>query len=292
MIRRAFLSLAFAAACATGLSAHAEEAAPPKVLFLTKSAGFQHSVITRENDQPGLAETVLSKVVKEMGGEATCTKDASLINAENLKNYNVVVFYTTGILTEAGTDGRPPMGENGMQELQDWLNAGGGFVGFHCASDTFHGEGDAVTPYISMLGGEFAGHGTQFFGLFTVLDKEHPAMAPFESPYRVNDEWYYFKNMDEKNVHVLALLNPDKAKEKLGQKVEPYSRSYPIAWCKGIGKGRLYYNAMGHREDVWESEVFQKSLAGALTWAKGDAPLNADPNWEQAMAAVKQADAK
>jgi hypothetical protein len=27
---------------------------------------------------------------------------------------------------------------------------------------------------------------------------------------------------------------------------------------------------MGHREDVWTSERFQKMLAGAITWAAGE----------------------
>jgi uncharacterized protein len=31
----------------------------------------------------------------------------------------------------------------------------------------------------------------------------------------------------------------------------------------------VYYNAMGHRDDVWTSDRFQQMLAGAITWATG-----------------------
>jgi type 1 glutamine amidotransferase len=176
------------------------------------------------------------------------------------------------------------MGPNGVQELLDWINAGGGFVGFHCGCDTFHGEGDTITPYIAMIGGEFAGHGPQFFGKLIVVDKDHPAMKPFKSPYRVNDEWYYFKNLDTQNIHVLALLDSGKAAAKIGDKHPPYKTIYPIAWTKAMGEGRVFYNAMGHREDVWENPDFQQSVAGAITWANGDSALNAEPNYEAAMA--------
>lgn len=286
MHRRNFIALTLALLAAAH-TVHAETPVPagPRVLFISKSAGFQHSVIERNGVNPGMAETIVENVIKGMGGTATATKDASLVNAENLKNYDVVVFYTTGILTEPGTDGMPPLGPNGLQELQDWIKAGGGFVGFHCATDTFHGEGDTVTPYIEMIGGEFEGHGPQFFGLFTVVDPTHPTMSAFPSPYKVNDEWYAFKNLNTEKIHVLALLDARVAFEKMrGKGLAAYATPYPIAWCRGFGDGRVFYNAMGHREDVWESEVFQKSLANAVTWAKGEGPLNAEPNYDKVMA--------
>ncbi len=271
------------------LGAFAEEATTgPRVLFLNKSAGFQHSVIARKDDAPSHAEIIMAKVVADLGGTVESTKDAKLVSAENLKNYDVVVFYTTGDLTEPGFDRMTPMAKEGPQELLDWITAGGGFIGFHCASDTFHGEGDTVTPYIEMVGGEFAGHGPQFFGKFTVVDATHPTMQPITSPWRVNDEWYYFKNLNTEKIRVLALLDTGKAAEKLAESHPPYAAgAYPIAWCRAYGEGRVFYNAMGHREDVWDAEPFQKSLAAALLWARGDGELHAEPNYEAALAASK-----
>jgi hypothetical protein len=50
---------------------------------------------------------------------------------------------------------------------------------------------------------------------------------------------------------------------------------YPIAWCKMYGAGRVFYTALGHREEVWESPDFQKHLLGGIKWAvrleRGDA---------------------
>lgn len=284
MIRRLFATLMLAIAPLVLPVAHAEEAAPagPRVLFLTKSAGFQHSVIAQKDGQPSYAENIMNDVVKRIGGTVQSTKDAKVINAENLKNFDVVIFVTTGDLTEPGFDRMTPMAKEGPDELLAWIKAGGGFIGLHCASDTFHSEEGSVSPYIDMLGGEFAGHGPQFFGKFTVVNDSHPTMKPITSPWRVNEEWYYFKNLNTANIHVLALLDPDRAAEKLAKDHPAYAQGpYPIAWCRAFGDGRVFYNAMGHREDVWDAPQFQQSLAEAILWADGKGELNAEPNYDK-----------
>ena len=53
---------------------------------------------------------------------------------------------------------------------------------------------------------------------------------------------------------------------------------FPIAWARKEGKGRVYYNAMGHREDIWTSERFHQILAGAVGWATGRADAQLDEN--------------
>ena len=53
---------------------------------------------------------------------------------------------------------------------------------------------------------------------------------------------------------------------------------FPIAWARKEGKGRVYYNAMGHREDIWMGDPFHQMLAGAVTWATGRAEAEFDQN--------------
>jgi type 1 glutamine amidotransferase len=296
MTRRLLLATFLTTLTALLPSAQAQDAAAPtgpRVLFLTKSAGFQHSVIAQKDGQPSYAENVMKEIVKRVGGTLQTTKDAKTINAENLKNFDVVIFYTTGDLTQPGFDQMTPMAKEGPDELFSWIKAGGGFVGLHCASDTFHSEEGSVSPYIEMLGGEFAGHGPQFFGKFTVVDETHPAMKPITSPWRVNEEWYYFKNLNTANIHVLALLDPGRAAEKVGKDHPAYAQGpYPIAWCRGFGDGRVFYNAMGHREDVWDAPEFQQSLAESILWSDGKGELNAEPNYDKVVPAPVAAPAE
>ncbi len=42
---------------------------------------------------------------------------------------------------------------------------------------------------------------------------------------------------------------------------------HPIAWWHCQGKGRAYYNAMGHTKESYAEPLFQAALAGAVRWA-------------------------
>lgn len=276
MICRMLKVATLAGAVIMGASAGAEDGA--RVLFMSKSAGFEHSSIKQENGQPSHVDGVLSQLAAKMQAKVTSTKDAGQVNAENLKNFDVVIFYTTGDLTTPGTDKNPPMSSTGVQELIAWVRNGGGFMAYHCGSDTLHRTDAAPeSPYLDMLGGEFLTHGKQFVGKLIVVDKDHPAMAHFQDGWEVNDEWYTFKNMLKEKIHVLALLDP---RDQRQAQPEKYNiANYPVVWCSQEGKGRVYYNAMGHREDVWDNPDFQQTVVDAINWASGKGPADADPNF-------------
>jgi type 1 glutamine amidotransferase len=77
--------------------------------------------------------------------------------------------------------------------------------------------------------------------------------------------------------------------ETEGMRDSDYQRPpFPIAWARKENKGRLYYNAMGHRDDVWMSERFRQMLAGAVAWTLGaeDAALTANMSWVTPHASV------
>jgi len=45
--------------------------------------------------------------------------------------------------------------------------------------------------------------------------------------------------------------------------------NYPQTWARMHGKGRVFYNSMGHREDVWANPKFQELAIAGLDWATG-----------------------
>ena len=263
-----------------GVSAQEQKSAGPRILFLSKSAGFEHSAIRWADLKKSHVGSILEQVVAEdMGGTVLQTKDAGLVNAENLKNYDVVVFYTTGDLTQTGTDGQPAMSPEGVSDLIAWVNQGGGFIGFHSTTDTFHSEGDTPSPFIQLIGGEFLTHGKQFEGRVKVVSPEHPCTQNMPATWTMNDEWYAFRNLDTEGMHVLALLQPG---EQRAEQPDKYNiPDYPIAWVRKQGEGRVYYNAMGHREDVWIDATFQKTMVDAINWAMGKGELDAAPNYHE-----------
>src|SRR5262249_37647411 len=193
------------------------------------------------------------------------------------------VFETTGNLRTPGTDQAPPISADGEKAFYDAIRGGKGFLGMHCAADTFGHFGDrnkgADDPYIQMIGGEFIIHGDQQPSRIEIADPSFPGLAGgFGSAgqsFTITDEWYALKNMPE-DLHVILVQVTD------GMKGQMYHRpNFPMTWARNYGKGRVFYTSMGHREDVWENPMYQGLLLGALGWATGQVEANIEPNIRQ-----------
>ena len=257
-------SAAAAVTAALGRVVRAADAPPKRVLFFTKSSGFQHGVIDRHGgDGPAYAERILVDLGKGHGLDVTASKDGSLFTPAGLAPFDAFAFYTTGDLTTAGTDGQPPMPPGGKQALLDAVAGGKGFLGIPPATHTFPSHGDDIDPYIAMLGGEFVAHGQQQQSTARVVDPKFPGV-PAADVTRV-EEWYAL-------VHLAPDLHPILVQETKGMRGAMYQRPpYPSTWARRHGKGRVFYTSMGHREDVWTDPAFTSLLLGGLAWATGTA---------------------
>jgi uncharacterized protein len=261
---------------------------PKKVLFFTKSSGFQHSVITRKVGKLGWAERILTEIGKEHGFEVVASKDGRLFNPDQIGEWDAFAFETTGDLTTPGThkDGEP-MSVEGKTAFLDSIRVGKGFLGIHCATDTFHSKGDQIDPFIEMIGGEFIRHGAQQKVRIDVVDPDFPGVKPFGSSFEIMDEWYALKNFQD-DLHVILVQNT-KDMEKTKGSNNVYDRpSFPETWARMHGKGRVFYTSMGHREDVWDNPLFQGLLIGALSWATGKVEASIEPNVSKVTPGYKQ----
>lgn len=259
-----------------------------KILFFTKSSGFEHSVISWKKGQPSHAEKVLQELGAQNGWEFTFSKDGSKFSKDYLAQFDTVMFYTSGDLSSPGTDGQPPITAEGKQALFDYVKSGKGFVGTHSASDTWHTDneskkgperflnhGDKADAYVRFLGGEFIKHGAQQMAKNTVTDPKFPGFETLGSEFSVHEEWYSVKDFT-KDVHVLTVIDSP------SMKGDEYKRpAYPTSWARKEGEGRIWYTAMGHREDVWTSPLFQKMLAGGLQWATGEVKADVPANLKE-----------
>lgn len=287
MQRRQFLRTT-AALSLGSFCLHAADAPKRRILFFTKSSGFEHDVISYKKGTPGFAEKVLSELGAKNHWEFVFSKDGSLFTADYLKQFDALFFYTTGDLCSAGTDMQPPMTEQGKQALLDCVAGGKGFIGSHSASDTFHTKneakkgpdryvnfGDAADPYVKMLGGEFIKHGAQQKAPMRCVDAKFPGFEKYAAGFELNEEWYSLKDFRD-DLHVLLV------QETAAMKGVEYERpAYPATWARMHGKGRVFYTSMGHREDVWTSPIFQEILTGGIAWALGDVKADVTPNLAQ-----------
>lgn len=256
-----------------------------RILFFTKSSGFEHGVIKRKGDELSLAEKTLTELGARNNFEVTCSKDGSLFTTAYLQQYDAYFFYTTGDLTQPGTDKNPPMTPEGKAAFLDAIKNGKGFVGTHSATDTFHtppdtpdranryiNHGDKADPYVRMIGAEFIKHGKQQAAKMRVADRNFPGFRALSTDFTLLEEWYSLKDFSP-DLHVLLV------QETGGMTGPDYQRApYPATWARKHGKGRVFYTSMGHRDDVWSNEMYQNILVGALSWAAGVARFEIKPN--------------
>ncbi|MBT8037567.1 MAG: ThuA domain-containing protein [Verrucomicrobiae bacterium] len=268
------------------LACLAISAAEPKqrILFFSKSSGFEHPVISWKKGQPSHAEKVLMEIGKSKNWEFEFSKDGSKFSKDYLAGFDTLIFYTTGDLTTAGKDKHPPMTQEGKTALLDYVNNGGGFIGLHCATDTFKTQGvpkqvnnhDKCGAFICMVGGEFNGHGKQQEATNLVVNPKFPGYENLGKSFTLLEEWYALKHL-QPDMHVLQVL------QTKGMMGNMYKRpNFPVSWARMEGKGKVYYNAMGHREDVWTNDLFKNMIIGAVQWTSGDASVEIPSNLKEA----------
>jgi len=276
----------------------ADDVVTKKVLFFSKSSGYEHSVIKLPgspfkpgggSEVPGLAFQVLKEIGARDHIDFVFSKDGSLFTPEYLAGFDAIYFHTTGDLTTVGTDGNPAMTPAGKEALLKAVEGGKGFIGTHCATDTFHspggadiagqrffGDGANADAYIKMIGGEFIIHGAQQKSHLIVIDPKFPGMSAVAPDNSNVEEWYAMKDFAS-NLHVLLV------QDTAGMKGEPYQRpNYPSTWARVYGKGRVFYTNLGHRDDMWNSAMFQAVLQGGLDWALGRVDADVTPNLDTA----------
>ena len=281
---RLFIGLAFAA-----LAVLTTQAAPLRVLFFSKSSGWEHSAIKQDNGRLGYAENVLAKLGPKSDIEFTFSKDGSLFSPAYLAQFDALVFFTSGDLTSIGTDRNPGITGTGLEAFYNYISSGGGFLGVHSTSDTFHTNergggnnpiripryrnyGEAADRFIKTLGGEFIRHGPQQVAKAIVVDNKFPGFENLGAEINVKEEWYTLKEFAP-DLHVLLVMNT------AGMEGGDYARAnYPLAWVRAQGKGRVGYNAMGHRDEIWDSEAYQSMFLGQLRWVAKKVDADIRPN--------------
>ncbi len=219
-----------------------------KVLAITWAQGFKHSsralaasTVKTLGDKTGKWEVV--DVVDTM--EATNAAMAP----EKLKDLDMIFFANT-----TGNLGWTPEVKTGFY---DWIKKGGAYAGVHSSSDTYHNDAE----YLDLVRGEFQTHGPQMKVTVYNQDPKHPACVDIPASFEIYDEIYEFKNWDRSRVHVLLSMKKHPQKDEQGD--------YAVAWTNRVGKGRMFYTSLGHREDVYANELYLKHLSGGLEWALG-----------------------
>jgi uncharacterized protein len=172
------------------------------------------------------------------------TGDWDALRWENVAKYDVVIQYTGGR--------RVACTPEQLAGITKYVERGGAYVPLHYTSANGNEE------FLKLVGANFIGHPP--FGPFTVKvsDASHPITAGL-APIELEDECYRSNLYDRDALHVIMTSHhPDKEAGIDGE---------PSAWTREIGKGRMFYSALGHDARVWPNPAVRELMARGIRWA-------------------------
>jgi type 1 glutamine amidotransferase len=240
-----------------------------KLLVIESLEGMSHNTIPHTN-------VMIQRMGEKTGAWTTVfSNDLSNLRYPKVKEYDAI--FLNSIVGEFLPD--PSL----RADLVRYVNEGGGIGGIH------------GTPWASrnwdefaeMIGAQSAPHRIEN-GILKVYDKDNAIVRPFnyeDLPFR--EEYYRFEHEGNgrlrwENVRVLLVVDLDeKVPSSTDKPWTGYRRPdkvYPVAWIREYGKGRVFYNSMGHMTETFmQPEIVGHFLAG-LQYILGDIDANAAPN--------------
>jgi len=245
-----------------------------KLLFFSRSVLFEHSVVRREGDALSFAEKIFVDLAKRIDCDVECTKDGGVFERD-LDAYAAIVSYTCGqpadLMKPVSLDHSPPLTERGWKNLDAIVRGGKPLVAIH--------PGLGLLP--EAIGADCIGHGTQQTARIQVAAPGFPGAERLGSSFSMLEEWFSLVRF-AKDLRVILVQDCAGMDKKAAADRRCYDRPpFPATWARMHDKGRVFYTSLGHREDVWTSDIFQQVLLGGLSWALGRVQADIAPNIDQ-----------
>lgn len=221
-----------------------------RVLVFSKTLGYRHASITN-----GI--TAIRQLGREHGFAMEATEDSAVFTAENLARFQAVIFLSaTGDIL------------NPEQEaaFRNYVLGGGGFAAIHGAVFGPNACEDKWAWYGDAFCCAFSNHSAILPAHVLIEDGSQPSTKGLPACWSRTDEWYNFTGTPRGCARILARM--DETTYKGGA----MAADHPIAWCRRLGKGRMWYTAMGHTESSFSEPLFLQHMLGGIQTAAGWKP--------------------
>jgi type 1 glutamine amidotransferase len=220
---------------------------PFRVLVFSKTLGYRHASITN-----GIA--AIRELGSEHGFAVEATEDANAFTAANLARFRVVVLLSvTGDVFNSDQE----------TALQNFVEGGGGLGAVHGAMFGGSACESRWAWYGGVFGCAFTNHSAVVPAVVRIEDANHPSTAGLPAEWRRTDEWYNYTGTPRGLAHVLCTV--DESTYRGGT----VGGDHPISWWRPVGRGRLWFTAMGHTESSFSEPLFRRHLLGGIRSAAG-----------------------
>jgi hypothetical protein len=254
-------------------TAYAKPKQPRKVLIIDACvANMSHRTIPHFN-------FAIEQMAKYTGAfEAVFSNDLENLMWPKIKEWDAI--YLNDTVGELFPDPRV------RESLLRYVREGGGIGGWHgspWASRSWRELGD-------MMAASDAPHRIEPAYL-KLDDPKSPINQAFDGTGLQHTEEYYrfhyegpsaFYSRDK--VRVLLSLDVEKSPEilKPGRNGQPFfarpDLDYAVAWIRNYGKGRVFYNSMGHMPETMMSKQIMGHVFAAIQFLVGDLEADATPS--------------
>ena len=262
---------------ATPRQAIAKPHRPRKLLVTDIQMYSGHETIPHGN-------LLLELMAKYTGAfEATFSNDLDLLKYPKIKEFDAV--FLNSIVGEFMPD--PVMREGFVRYVKE----GGGMGAIH------------GTPWASrnwdefadMIGSQSAPHRIEH-GVLKVYDRNSPIVRPFnyenlpfeEEFYRFDTQGQGRLRWDQVRVLLTVALDDPKVEPRPWTGYKRPDNIYPVAWIRNYGKGRVFYNSMGHMPATFSTPETVGHFLSGIQFILGDLDADTTPNPPSALSAGKK----
>ena len=203
-----------------------------------------------DGHQPAEVAALCAKILAEVGFEVEVSQTLeTLADREKLKSLKLLVpVWTMGKITD-----------DQCNAVLEAVRDGMGLAGCHGGMcDAFREN----TDWQFMTGGQWVAHpGNEFRYSVTIGPVPH-SITEGIADFEVKTEQYYLHVDPAVNVLATTRFPTVDGPHAANGPVE-----MPVIWTKLWGRGRVYFNALGHTDKVLEQEPVKTLLRRGLVWA-------------------------
>ena len=202
---------------------------------------------------------VLLDFLRAAGHEVQMTEDAGILATEDMLEFDALVFNTRRELDLT-------LAPEEQVALTQYVGGGKGFVCIHISGC----RPTSWEAYHDVTGGGWK-TGESYhppYGQFTVnvSDSDHPC-AEGIGDFVTNDELYMNLGWRSGNSVFLTADAPDGTYLWGGQPTSMPGGTYPLAWTRAYGNGRVFKTTLGHNGLSFLAPQFQRLILNGVDWA-------------------------
>jgi type 1 glutamine amidotransferase len=203
-----------------------------------------------EGHEPAEVAEILAGILREENFDVKITDTLETLEKEDLTVYDLIVpNWTQGTITDEQ-----------LNPLLEAVAKGTGLAGLH------GGMGDSfrtATRYQFMVGGQWVEHpgndGVEY--VVNIVDRNHPLTKDMDD-FTVVSEQYYMHIDPAIKVHATTRFPVVDGPHAANGPVD-----MPVVWTKMWGKGRVYYNSLGHVANIVRMPEVMLLMRRGFLWA-------------------------